>query len=220
MSAYSTPGPMCRVRWVPRRSGNSVCGIAVAAVAQRETPRPRRRRPCQSRPVTHRAPVCRPGPARVAAPSIGRRRNSFQVSGGVVDHLDPQPVHGRNRDVHLHVVGFRNGRHAQLRLLAFKASLQSGLTTNVNLRHRPLPADRTQHAEQRRCERDQLPARSDHGSDERHPCTGRNRKCQRRCAPTQLGFDAAGLDHDGSPVCPRARGTGKRRNSSATTSEP
>ena len=29
ISAYSTPGPMCRVRWVPSRSSSSVRGIAV-----------------------------------------------------------------------------------------------------------------------------------------------------------------------------------------------
>ncbi|SLH85859.1 Uncharacterised protein [Mycobacteroides abscessus subsp. abscessus] len=30
MSAYSTPGPCLRVRWVPRRSGSSVRGIRIS----------------------------------------------------------------------------------------------------------------------------------------------------------------------------------------------
>ena len=43
-----------------------------------------------------------------------------------------------------------------------------------NFRYRALPADRTQHTEQRRREGDQLPAATDHGSRQRNPGAGRD----------------------------------------------
>ena len=89
------------------------------------------------------------------------------------------PVDGRNREVHLHVVRLRGRPHAQLRLLGFKASLQTGLPVHVDLRHRPLPADRTQHTEQRRRERDQLPARPDQRGGKGNAGAGGDRPRQR-----------------------------------------
>ena len=133
------------------------------------------------------------------------------LAGATSSVIPSTPVSSeRDRDV----ARFGGRPHGHLRLLTLETSLQARLGVHEDLGQSSLPADRTQHPEQRRDERDELPSCTDQRRRKHDACAGGHRARQRRCMPTQLSFGAPGLDH------PRARGTGSRRNSSSTMSAP
>ena len=219
MSPYSTPRPTCRVRWVPRRSSSSVRGnrgrLRVARTGNTKTSAASADAACPASSPP-RANDAHPHHDRVPAPPVGgrrrrsgptrsaRRRRAHAVDG----RRPPSSTRRRRRR--------RPPTPLSRTSSVSKHRSDAGFGVHVDRRHRPLPAQRHQRAEQRRRERHQLPARSDQRDRQRHGRAGARRQRQRRSAPTQFDVGAAGLDH----VAPRVRGTGSRRSSSSTTSEP
>ena len=93
-----------------------------------------------------------------------------------------------------------------------------GLGVHVEPSAPALPPDRTQHADQWRGERNELPEPPITATASAYRGTREDRERQRRRAPAQLRLRCCGSRSPSRQ--PLVRGTGSRRNSSSTTSEP
>ena len=212
MSAYSTPRPTFRVRCVPSRSSSSVRGSRVSCggatgntntSATATVADPSRRPPNPVASTRTRD--------RVSAPALGRNLQ-LQPSRLPVDDIDAGPRHRRRLDGH--GCGSCCRPDTQRHLFALEAAQQLRFRCQRDGRRSALPAHRAQYAEQRRREGDQLPTGSEHRHRQRDNGGGGYRAGQRRRPPTQFDVTAADIGHGDPP----ARGTGRRCNSSSTTS--
>ena len=150
---------------MPSRSSSSVCGIGVDCGGVNGNTKTSA---ASTVAVPGQQPAARDdvdrGPDRDTGPSVAPR--AVTVCGLRRIRLDDFELHARDgRDREFDADDPRRLRrrpHRQSRLLGFEAALRAGLAVHLDRRHRPLPADRAQHAEQRRREGDQLPPCADH----------------------------------------------------------
>ena len=169
-SAYSTPGPM-----VAGEVGAQPVGQLGARDAGRLRRRHRenedirnlrRRRAGQQTAAgdgvdaDRRADTC---------PTAPPAQQAFSIGGTVLVNFELHAVGRGDLEVQRDVDGFGCHPDSRLRLLGFETAHERGFGVRVDLRRRPLPADRAQHAQQGRHKCDQLPARTDHRSGQRPP---------------------------------------------------
>ena len=148
MSAYSTPGPMWRVRWVPRRSSNSVRGIAVdcggatgnTLISAASTVAVPISNPPRARTSTCARIGYRPQRSATAATVCRWRELGQAASSRIPADRRDRELYGRPRPVPL--LPIRSAGACSLS----KHRCEPGSRVHLDLRHRPLPADRTQHA--------------------------------------------------------------------------